>query len=139
MECCRWAGDRFCSLRLPPRDSASADPGHRGDLPNTFGQLSSSNPTPIRRRLHLLRIGRWNSDGSIRAMILDLSDEQTRAPLNFLVETIEADRLLAGSATHDHNAIRVAPAPGTAAPGIEREAPIPDSARWRRNLIVRLL
>jgi hypothetical protein len=34
-------------------------------------------------------------------MILDLSDEQTRAPLNFLVETIEADRLLAGSATHD--------------------------------------
>ena len=101
MECCRRTGDRSFPLRLPVRASASADPGHRGDLPNTFGQLSSSNPTPIRRRLHLLRVGRWNSDGSIRAMILDLSDEQTRAPLNFLVETIEADRLLAGSATHD--------------------------------------
>ena len=89
MECCRWAGDRSRSLRLPVRDSASADPGHRGDLPNTFGQLSSPNPTPIRRRLHLPRIGRRNSDGSIRAMILDLSDAETRALLNLLVETIE--------------------------------------------------
>jgi len=34
-------------------------------------------------------------------MILDLSDEETRALLNLLVETIEADRLLAGSATQD--------------------------------------
>jgi len=61
MECCRRTGDRSFPLRLPVRASASADPGHRGDLPNTFRQLSSPNPTPIWRRLHLPRIGSRNS------------------------------------------------------------------------------
>ena len=53
------------------RGSTPSDPGDRRDLFNTFGQLSSPNPTPIRRRLHLPWIGGRNSDGNISAMIFE--------------------------------------------------------------------
>ena len=59
-------------MRLPVGGSTPPDPSVRRDLSNTFGQLSSPNPTPIRRRLHLPRIGGRNSDGNIRAMMRSL-------------------------------------------------------------------
>jgi len=65
MECCRRADDVSFSVRLPVRGSTPPDPGDRRDLSNTFRQLSSPNPTPIRRRLHLPWIGERNSDGNI--------------------------------------------------------------------------
>jgi len=46
MECCRRAGGRSCSLRLPIRDSASADPGHRGNLPTLSGSCLLLTPPP---------------------------------------------------------------------------------------------
>ena len=76
---CRRADDDSFSVRLHVRGSTPPDPGDRRDLSNTFGQLSSPNPTPIRRRLYLPRIGERNSDGNIRAMILDLSNEEIGA------------------------------------------------------------
>ena len=57
MECCRRAGDRSFSLRLPVRNSAPPGPGHRGDLPDTFGQLSYPKLTSSRFHLLLPRIG----------------------------------------------------------------------------------
>ena len=61
MECCRRAGDHSFSLRLPIRESASPGPGHRGDLPSTFGQLSYPKLTSSRFHLLLPRIGDRNS------------------------------------------------------------------------------
>ena len=57
MECCRRAGDRSFSLRLSVRDSAPSGPGHRGDLPDTFGQLSYLKLTSSKFHLLLPRIG----------------------------------------------------------------------------------
>jgi hypothetical protein len=61
MECCRRGGDHSFSWRLPVRDSACPGPGHRGDLPNTFGQLSYPKLTFSRFHLLLPRIGDRNS------------------------------------------------------------------------------
>jgi len=61
MECCRRAGDHSFSLRLPIRESASPGPGHRDDLPSTFGQLSYPKLTSSRFHLLLPRIGDRNS------------------------------------------------------------------------------
>src|SRR5215471_15768627 len=57
MECCRRAGDRSFSLWLSVRDSAPSGPGHRGDLPDTFGQLSYLKLTSSKFHLLLPRIG----------------------------------------------------------------------------------
>ena len=61
MECWRRAGDHSISLRLSIRDPASPGPGHRSDLPNTFGQLSYPKLTSPRFDLLLPRIGGRNS------------------------------------------------------------------------------
>ena len=54
----------YFPLRLPVRGSTPPDPGDRCDLSNTCRQLSSSNPTPIRRRLYLPGLGNGTVTGT---------------------------------------------------------------------------
>jgi hypothetical protein len=66
---------------LSVRGSPPPDPGDRGDLSNTFGQLSYLDLTPSRFLLLLSRIGERNSDGNIGAIIrgLDITPFQIPA------------------------------------------------------------